>query len=114
MKKRGLNIIMNDKKPNKSIHNETSFSKKSRFALMDFNENPNVGVFCRTNDDIVFIRKSLTKKVKCEHCHGAGWVWWKELKNYPYPDLNNGEMIQDDNRYTCDWCNGTGKLDDKI
>lgn len=62
--KRGLNIIMNDKKPNKSIHNETSFSKKSRFALMSFNENPNVGVFCRTNDDIVFIRKSLPKKVK--------------------------------------------------
>jgi len=62
--KRGLNIIMDDKKPNNSIHKEISFSKKSRFELMSFNENPNVGVFCRTNDDVVFIRKSLTKKVK--------------------------------------------------
>jgi len=32
--------------------------------LLDFNENPNVGVFARTNDDVVFIRKGLTKKVK--------------------------------------------------
>lgn len=32
--------------------------------LLDFNENPNVGVFARSNDDIVFIRKGLTKKVK--------------------------------------------------
>lgn len=32
--------------------------------LMDFNENPNVGVFCRSNDKIAFIQKGLTKKVK--------------------------------------------------
>ena len=31
---------------------------------MSFNENPNVGVFCRANDDVVFVRKALTKKVK--------------------------------------------------
>ena len=32
--------------------------------LLDFNENPNVGVFCRTNDNVAFIRKALSKKVK--------------------------------------------------
>ena len=32
--------------------------------LLDFNENPNLGVFCRTNDDLAFIRKDLSKKVK--------------------------------------------------
>ena len=37
---------------------------KSRFLLCDFNENPNVGVFCRTNDNVAFIRKGLSKKVK--------------------------------------------------
>ena len=32
--------------------------------LLDFNENPNVGVFCRTNEDIAFVRKGLSKKVR--------------------------------------------------
>jgi translation initiation factor 6 len=32
--------------------------------LLDFNENPNLGVFCRANDDVAFIRKGLSKKVK--------------------------------------------------
>jgi len=32
--------------------------------LLDFNENPNIGVFCRANDDVVFVRKGLLKKVK--------------------------------------------------
>lgn len=32
--------------------------------LMDFNENPNVGVFARANNDVVFIQKGLTKKIK--------------------------------------------------
>jgi len=32
--------------------------------LLDFNENPNLGVFCRANDDIAFIRKGLSKNVK--------------------------------------------------
>lgn len=31
---------------------------------MDFNENPNVGVFCRANENIAFIQKGLTKKDK--------------------------------------------------
>ena len=31
---------------------------------MSFNENPNVGVFCRANDTVGFIQKGLTKKVK--------------------------------------------------
>ncbi len=34
------------------------------FELLDFNENPNVGVYCRTNDAVVFLQKSLQKKVK--------------------------------------------------
>lgn len=29
---------------------------------MDFNENPNVGVYCRANDKVGFIQKNLTKK----------------------------------------------------
>ena len=32
--------------------------------LLDFNENPNVGVFCRANDYVVFVRKGLLKKIK--------------------------------------------------
>jgi translation initiation factor 6 len=32
--------------------------------LLDFNENPNVGVFCKANDDVAFVRKGLTKKIK--------------------------------------------------
>jgi len=32
--------------------------------LLDFNENPNLGVFCRANDDVAFIRKGLLKKIK--------------------------------------------------
>ncbi|MCK5031271.1 MAG: translation initiation factor IF-6, partial [Thermoplasmatales archaeon] len=34
------------------------------FQRLDFNENPNVGVCCRTNEDVAFIQKGLTKKVK--------------------------------------------------
>jgi len=37
---------------------------KSRFQLLSFNENPNVGVFCRANDNLAFVRKGLLKKVK--------------------------------------------------
>jgi len=60
---------MDDKKneiaqKNIDISKNISFSKKSRFAVLNFNENPNVGVFCRANDDVVFVRKALTKKVK--------------------------------------------------
>ena len=32
--------------------------------LLDFNENPNLGIFCRANDDIAFICKGLPKKIK--------------------------------------------------
>jgi len=31
---------------------------------MAFNENPNVGVFCRTNERVAFVRKGLSKKVR--------------------------------------------------
>jgi len=34
------------------------------FELLDFNENPNLGVFCRANDNIIFVRKGLSKSVK--------------------------------------------------
>ena len=34
------------------------------FELLDFNENPNVGVYCRANDSVAFIQKGLTKKTK--------------------------------------------------
>ncbi len=36
----------------------------SRFQRLNFNENPNVGVFCRTNNDVAFLKKGLTAKVK--------------------------------------------------
>lgn len=39
-------------------------SEQSRFQRLHFNENPNVGVFCKANDDIVFIRRKLSKKIK--------------------------------------------------
>lgn len=32
--------------------------------LLDFNENPYLGVFCKSNDKVAFIRKGLLKKVK--------------------------------------------------
>ncbi|KYK23863.1 hypothetical protein AYK24_06910, partial [Thermoplasmatales archaeon SG8-52-4] len=32
--------------------------------LLDFNENPNLGVYCRANDKIAFVCKGLLKKVK--------------------------------------------------
>jgi len=34
--------------------------------LLDFDDNPNVGVFCRANDKVAFVRKGLTKNVKNE------------------------------------------------
>jgi translation initiation factor 6 len=36
----------------------------SHLQLMAFNENPNLGVYCRANDDISFIRKGLSKRIK--------------------------------------------------
>jgi translation initiation factor 6 len=32
--------------------------------LLDFNENPNVGIYCRANDSVVFLQNSLPTKVK--------------------------------------------------
>jgi len=32
--------------------------------LLDFNENPNVGIYCRANDSVVFLQKNLQKKAK--------------------------------------------------
>jgi len=39
------------------------FSQQSRFQRLDFLENPNVGVFCKTTDDACIIRKALPKKI---------------------------------------------------
>lgn len=39
---------------------------KTRLELMNFNENPNLGVFCRTNENITFIRKGLPKKQRAK------------------------------------------------
>lgn len=32
--------------------------------LLDFNENPNIGIYCRANDSVVFLQRSLSKKIK--------------------------------------------------
>lgn len=32
--------------------------------LLGFNENPNIGVYCKTNDSVLFLQKSLLKKIK--------------------------------------------------
>ena len=37
---------------------------ESRFQRLDFNENHNVGVLCRTNEDVAFIQRGLSKKIK--------------------------------------------------
>ena len=41
-----------------------NFDETSRFQRLDFNENHAVGVLCRTNEDVAFIQRGLTKKVK--------------------------------------------------
>ena len=35
-----------------------------RLALIDFNENPNVGIYCRANNTVAFVQRGLTKKTK--------------------------------------------------
>lgn len=32
--------------------------------LLDFNENPNVGIYCRANESVVFLQKNIPKKTK--------------------------------------------------
>ena len=32
--------------------------------LLDFNENPNVGIYCRANDSVIFLQKQVSKKIK--------------------------------------------------
>ena len=36
----------------------------SHLQIMSFNENPNLGVFCRVNENVAFVQKGLTRKVK--------------------------------------------------
>jgi len=40
------------------------FHESSHFQQISFNENPNVGVFCRTNDNVLFVKTGLSKKIK--------------------------------------------------
>ena len=42
------------------------------FQLLDFHENPNIGVYCRANDSIVFLQKNLLKRVKNEISSALG------------------------------------------
>ncbi|MEF8879443.1 MAG: translation initiation factor IF-6 [Candidatus Thermoplasmatota archaeon] len=42
---------------------QKSDKKISHLTRLDFNENPNLGVFCRSNNDVAFVRRGLTKKV---------------------------------------------------
>ncbi len=35
-----------------------------QLTLIDFNENPNVGIYCRANNKSAFVQKGLTKKAK--------------------------------------------------
>jgi len=32
--------------------------------LMDFDRNPNIGIFCKANENVVFVRKGLHKRIK--------------------------------------------------
>ena len=34
------------------------------FELLDFNENPNIGVYCRTNENSTFLQNNLLKSIK--------------------------------------------------
>ncbi|MFO7678220.1 MAG: translation initiation factor IF-6 [Thermoplasmatota archaeon] len=36
----------------------------SVLELLDFNENPNVGIYCKANDSVVFLQSKLLNKVK--------------------------------------------------
>jgi translation initiation factor 6 len=48
-------------------HKSTDLNKddrKSKYSLLHFNENPNVGVFCRTNEHVAFVRRGLQNKIK--------------------------------------------------
>lgn len=37
---------------------------KTRFQLLDFNENPNVGIYCKANDTVAFLQSKLLDKIK--------------------------------------------------
>jgi translation initiation factor 6 len=39
------------------------FDETSHFQQVSFNENPNVGVFCRANDTVAFLQKALPRKI---------------------------------------------------
>jgi translation initiation factor 6 len=45
------------------------FDQSSRFQRLLFNENPNVGVFCRATDEYAFLKKGLSKKIKSKICN---------------------------------------------
>jgi hypothetical protein len=43
----------------------------------------------------------------CEVCGGAGWAWADELRHAVERDPCGGI---DDTKYTCDWCDGKGRI----
>jgi len=44
----------------------------------------------------------------CQKCDGEGWLWWNELASYHGPAIETGE---DDTKYVCDLCDGSGTID---
>ncbi|MCU0970428.1 MAG: hypothetical protein MUF57_01210 [Gammaproteobacteria bacterium] len=51
----------------------------------------------------------------CETCGGAGWAWGCELA-FP-PEYDPHDCYSDDTKYTCDWCDGKGRIaedDDEV
>lgn len=47
---------------------------------------------------------------KCSKCEGSGWLWWYELDEYDGPASDPHDCYSDDTRYTCDKCEGVGKM----
>jgi Zn-finger domain-containing protein len=50
---------------------------------------------------------AIPEDERCEVCNGQGWAWDFELKHRINRDPTYCGI--DDTKYTCDWCNGTGK-----
>ena len=48
---------------------------------------------------------------KCPKCGSSGWVWYYELDLQCVDEDYNGN---DDNKYTCDKCNGIGYINKQI
>jgi len=47
-------------------------------------------------------------KEECKECGGNGWKRWNDFENCAGHDSTS--LVIDDTRYTCDKCEGTGKI----